>query len=209
MYEWYNTNKEGFNPEPFPSPLELTGKDKDWHDVSVKYARFDIYMKQLAKVSLSNVEMREMLDHDNMFPKRMSPNPYKIFIYTMEQIRDHNETRRLMFQKDLQEFLQLRSPFDDFASLPKSNEGKSDFKESIDICEEKYSTIRSQLTRQGAQAKKWIINEFIRSPDVFLSDAGFFKSAVSEWDKDPCERKKAYNLKRASNSTVRSGSSRK
>ena len=143
-------------------------------------------MKQLAKVSLTDEEMKEMLDHDNMFPKRMSPNPYKIFMYTLEQISDRNDMRRLTFQKDLQEFLQLRLPLQDFATLPKINPGNSTFNESIDICEEQYSIIRSQLIDQGKHASKWIVSKFMESPDVIVSDAEFFKSAIREWSKDPC-----------------------
>ncbi|KAL7427427.1 hypothetical protein ACHAXM_000850 [Skeletonema potamos] len=188
VLEWY---LYGFNDIPIPSPFELTGKDTHWRDVSVKYARFDIYMKQLAKVSLTDKEMREMLDHDSMFPKRMSLNPYKIFIYTMEQVNDRNDTRRLAFQQDLQKFLQLRSPLDDFASLPIINPGNSTFNERINICDQKYSTIRSQLIQQGKQASKWIVSKFVESPDVVVSNAEFFKSALREWGKDSCKKKEA------------------
>lgn len=148
-------------------------------------------MKQLAKVSLTDEEMKEMLDHDNMFPKRMSPNPYKIFMYTLEQMNDRT------FQKDLQEFLQLRTPFPDFAKKPKSNATGSTFNETIDICDEQYSTIRSQLTEQGKKASQWIINEFMESSDVIVSNAEFIKSTLREWGKDPCKRKEAQ--KRANN----------
>ena len=119
----------------------------------------------------------------------------------MEQINDRNDTRRLMFQQDLQKFLQLRSPLDYFASLPVSNPGNSTFNERINICEEKYSTIRSQLIKQGKQAGQWIINKFMESPDVVVSDVEFFKSAIREWGNDPCKKKEA-NVKRAANSTL-------
>ena len=195
VMNWY---RKGFKEKRIPSPFELTGKGTHWRYVSVKHARYDIYMKQLAKVSLTDKEMKEMLDYDTMFPKRMSPNPFKIFLLTIEQINDHNDKRRILFQEDLQKFLKLRSPIQDFASLPISNPSNTTYKERIDICEKKFSTIRSQLIRQGKQASQWIINKFMKSPDVFVSNPEFLTSVIREWGNDPCEKKKM----NAKNSTL-------
>ena len=191
----------GFNEKPIPSPFELTGKGKHWRDVSVKHARFDIYMKQLAKVSLTEKEMKGMLNHDNMFPKRMSPNPYKIFMLTMEQIADRNDRRRMKFQEDLQKFLKLRAPLEDFASLPIRNSSNSTYSERINICDKKFASIRFQLVKQGKQASKWVINKFMKSPDVIVSNPEFIKSTIRDWGSDPCKKKEMI-VKRAGNSTL-------
>ena len=71
-----------------------------------------------------------------------------------------------------------------------SSQKKVTFNETINICDEKYSTIRSELTRQGKEASKWISEKFITSPDVVVSDALFFKSALREWANDPCAKGK-------------------
>lgn len=186
VMNWY---RKGFKEKRIPSPFELTGKGTHWRDVSVKHARFDIYMKQLAKVSLTEEEMKEMLNHENMFPKRMSPNPYKIFMLTMEQIADRNDTRRMKFQEDLQKFLKLRSPIQDFASLPIRNSSNSTYSERISICDKKFASIRFQLVKQGKQASKWVINKFMKSPDVIVSNPEFLTSVIREWGNDPCEKK--------------------
>ena len=177
-------------PKPIPSPLELTGNNK-WQKVSVKYARFDIYLKQLAKTSLTDKEMKEMLNHETMWKKRLSPIPNKVFIYTIDQMSDHNETRKMKWQKDLHTYLQLKAPFDWSMSEEERSSKKKEnvpFNETINICDEKYSTIRSELTRHGREASKWIIEKFISSPDVVVSDALFFKSALREWANDPCAK---------------------
>ena len=179
-----------WKPNSIPSPLELTG-NTNWRDVSVKHARFDIYLKQLAKVSLTGKDMKEMLNHETMWEKRLSSIPNKVFIYTIDQISDRNETRKMKWQKDLRTYLQLKAPFDwsmneeEQSSMEKE---KATFNETINICDEKYSTIRSELTRQGREASKWIIEKFITSPNVVVSDALFFKSALREWANDPCAK---------------------
>ena len=168
-----------------PSPLELTGNNK-WRDVSVKSARFDIYLKQLAKVSLTDKEMKGMLNHETMWKKRLSLIPNKVFMYAIDQMSDRNETRKMKWQKDLHTFLQLNAPFD---WKKRSSKNKVTFNETINICDEKYSTIRSELTRQGREASTWINEKFISSPDVVVSDALFFKSVLREWANDPCKGK--------------------
>ena len=177
-----------WKPNSIPSPLELTG-NANWRDVSVKHARFDIYLKQLAKVSLTDKDMKEMLNHETMWEKRLSSIPNKVFIYTIDQISDRNETRKMKWQKDLRTYLQLKAPFDwSMNEKEHMEKEKATFNETINICDEKYSTIRSELTRQGREASKWIIEKFITSPNVVVSDALFFKSALREWANDPCAK---------------------
>ena len=176
-------------PKPIPSPLELTGNN-EWQKVSVKYARFDIYLKQLAKVSLTDNEMKGMLNHETMWKKRLSLIPNKVFIYAIDQMSDRNEERKMKWQKDLHTFLQLNVPFDwSMNEERQSSKKKVTFNETINICDEKYSTIRSELTRQGREASTWINEKFISSPDVVVSDALFFKSVLREWANDPCKGK--------------------
>ena len=105
---------------------------------------------------------------------------------------DHNETRKMKWQKDLHTYLQLKAPFDwSMGEEERSSKKKekTTFNETINICDEKYSTIRSELTRQGREASKWISEKFITSPNVVVSDALFFKSALREWANDPCKGK--------------------
>ena len=82
---------------------------------------FEVYLKQLAKVSISQVEMNNMMANEKYWPKSIQPNPYKVFIYTTEQLNDKNETRQMQFQLDLQHFLHLKTPLMNFNHMPKSN----------------------------------------------------------------------------------------
>lgn len=68
-------------PGEIPLPTALSGNN-DWRSVHTAFARFDIYLKQLAKVGMNPNEIQEMLVHDKIWPKTLVPNPYKIFIYS-------------------------------------------------------------------------------------------------------------------------------
>jgi len=48
VWEHYSKNRVD---ETVPKPSELTDGTKHWRDVSTAYARFDVYLRQLAKVS--------------------------------------------------------------------------------------------------------------------------------------------------------------
>ena len=107
--------------ETIPSPYDLTNGTLHWRDVSTTSARFDLYLKQLAKVAIDRDEMIEM-QKSNLLPiarggehrLRMSPtlwgrgNPLKIFIYMDEQLKDNDAERDARFRRDLQEFLGTR-----------------------------------------------------------------------------------------------------
>ena len=115
------------------------------------------------------------------------PNPYKVFIYTVEQLNDKNKTRQVQFQTDLQHHLGLETPFLDFDEVPKANVGDSTpYKEHIDICDSQYAAIRDELVQQGRKSRDWIVNKFIKSSDVVVSDKDYFSSALKEWGEDPC-----------------------
>jgi len=170
-----------------PKPRELLKSTKHWKDVSTASARFDAYLKQLAKVPLDENERKTMFD-ERLWPKRIIPNPYKVFIYTVEQLHDENETRQVQFQTDLQHHLGLSSPFRDFNKASKANAAHNtvQYKEQIDICDPQYARIRKKLIQQGRITSEWIINRFIESDDVVVSDKDYFISTLRTWGNDPC-----------------------
>ena len=175
------------NKEPIPLPNDLRNGTKHWLAVSTSHARFEVYLKQLAKVSISQVEMNNMMANEKYWPKSIQPNPYKVFIYTTEQLHDKNETRQMQFQLDLQHFLHLKTPVMNFNQMPKSNvHNSSKYKEHINICDAEFTDIRNQLLKQGVKTSQWIRNKFIMSKDVVVSDKDYFSSILSAWGKDPC-----------------------
>ena len=170
-----------------PSPHDLHGITQ-WRGVSITAAKFDIQLKQLAKVSMSKNEVLDMLSNElDSYELRLSPNPLKVFIYTIEQLEDTNTKRRLQFEKDIQSFLNLQHPLKHFASETKENVNDSSYPESINICDSEYKRIRRKLIRQGIKSSEWIREKFIKSKDVTVSDVSYFESMLKTWSEDPCD----------------------
>lgn len=171
--------------EKIPTPFQLVNGTKDWRDVSTAYASFDVYLKQLAKVNIEPNELKEMINSEQLWPKRISVNSFRIFLYTVEQLHD-NDMRQSQFREDLQEFLRLEAPLVNFNDVPKRNALHSAHPEQIDICEHKYSGLRSELVQRGRRASEWILEKFIGSSDVVVSGREQFSSILREWGEDPC-----------------------
>ena len=68
----------------------------------------------------------------NELDVRISPNPFKVFIYTIEQLEDTNTSRLLQFEI-IQAYLNLQSPLKHFASKPKENVNRASYPEFIDM----------------------------------------------------------------------------
>ena len=130
--------------------------------------------------------MLEMIRSDTLWQKRVSINPYKIFIYTSDQLSDNNDTRQYTFGHDLKEFLRLDTPLIDLRSARKINANTQIYPEYIDICEQKYTKIRKSLLKSGRKASDWILNKFIKSNDVFVSNVDYFQASLRTWGTDPC-----------------------
>ena len=173
---------------PILSPFKLTnGSKKTFDDVHVAHARFDTFLMQFAKVPLTDSELNRMMNSGNMFPKRISPNPFQIFIYTAEQMQHGNTSQ---FGSDLQHFLGLESPLPDLKSEPPKNTGSEHgtFPETINICDAQFEGIRKELLLYGKKSSKWISEKFIGSKDVTVSDKKFFIKTLKSWGDDPCAK---------------------
>lgn len=153
------------------------------------YAKFDAYLKQLMKVPLSAKELNEMLATDAFWEKRTTPNPYKVFLYTSEQLNDKNSTRQSSFRRELQHFLDLDTPLVDFNTMPEMNKHDEVYPEYIDICNATYSRIRLALLQSGKKSGEWILQKFIQSKDVFVGNRDYFVQHLKEWGVDPCKKR--------------------
>jgi hypothetical protein len=186
VYEHYNFPEQ--YPEPIPSPLELNDK-KEWRDVTMAYAKFDAYLKQLMKVPLSAKELKAMMYTDSVWEKRATPNPYEVFIYTSEQLSDKNATRQASFRKELQTFMGLDEPLVDFNTIPNINQHDEKYPEFIDLCNHTYASMKHKLLGEGKKSSAWIVDRFIHSKEVFVGNRGHFVELVRGWGEDPCKNK--------------------
>ncbi|KAL7516637.1 hypothetical protein ACHAWX_001628 [Stephanocyclus meneghinianus] len=180
---WY---PEKYKDSPIPSPFGLNSTHH-WRECSTAYAKFEIFLKQLAKVSLTGDEMLQMLRSDSLWKKQLSVNPFRVFIYSSDQLQDRNKTRQSQFRHDLKEFLRLDTPLIDFNSVPKVNANTEYHPEYINICQPKYARLKNSLLTSGKQTSEWILKKFIKSSDVVVSNQDFFETTLRTWGNDPCK----------------------
>ena len=165
-------------------PIEsLVGKN-EWNGVSTDSARFELYLMQLAKTEMSVADFADMTGRPHLAVK---PNKFKIFLYTLAQMEDETEDRKMSFRQQMRTFLGLDKPMDALVQKNKNQYvGTKSHKETIDICDAKYDSLRTLLIEQGKKSQQWIRDEFILSPDVTVGNKDHFLAMLDTWSHDPC-----------------------
>jgi hypothetical protein len=155
---------------PIPSPESLIGSN-DWVRVSTDTARFEKTLKMLGKASSDD----------------SPPTPFRVFLYTLEQMEDENEDRVRKWREALGSFLELKHQIQPLhAENVNRFQGENGFDETINICDTKYDNLRSVLVENGRESQRWIVEEFLQSPDVTVANAGHFNDLLQQWGLDPC-----------------------
>jgi hypothetical protein len=169
-------------------PVQDLDNTHEWRGLSPVFAKFDLFLKQLGKVSLGPEDTIQLgkAFFSALWDKRVTINPYRVFIYTPEQLSDKNDTRQEEFRTDLQKFLRLEAPIADFNDVPPVNANDKTYPETIDICDPQYKRIKNNLVRTGARSSEWIIDKFIKSKDVLVSGEEYFIENLKLWAVDPC-----------------------
>merc|ERR1719189_1162057 len=91
-------------------------------------------------------------------------NPYKVFIYHLDQFADDNITRSETFRTSFEEYLELKHSSID--KLPENKVHHEKEEGEIDICDEKFDDLREQILVNARIASTWIKEKFIQSDDV-------------------------------------------
>jgi hypothetical protein len=125
-------------------------------------------------------------------PTIITPQPNPIFLYDTAQLSDSNTTRLEGFLQDLQHFLGLTQPL----PTPLHEKPGRKYKttktqrtidnKKIDICEARYKKQRRTIKLMGAQAKSWILEYFLSSPTVYVSNEDHFRVIVGTYGENPC-----------------------
>ena len=161
---------------------------KAWRELSTSYAKFEVFLMQLAKVDLGMQELSSMVTSDRLWNKRITRNPFKVFIFELEQMSDANEPRGAQFRRDLSQFLGLEAPLADFRNVIGGRGQSTRYAEQIDICDQQHDGLRKQLLENGRKTAAWIRDRFLLSDDVVTSSNGdHFKSLLGTWGVDPCK----------------------
>eukprot|EP00591_Stephanopyxis_turris_P016179 CAMPEP_0195540934 /NCGR_PEP_ID=MMETSP0794_2-20130614/50824_1 /TAXON_ID=515487 /ORGANISM="Stephanopyxis turris, Strain CCMP 815" /LENGTH=454 /DNA_ID=CAMNT_0040675013 /DNA_START=453 /DNA_END=1817 /DNA_ORIENTATION=- len=164
-----------------PRAEDLIGdQSHSWNKLYTEVARFEMFMKQLAKVDVSAEELKEM----KKLGLKMVPNPYKIFLYNVDQLGDKNEERSSQFRSDLQEFLGLK---ESIPPLPEHNVNHESFPEYLDVCDDEHKEFRELMMSQGNETARWIRDEFMKSLDVVVGGKDFFLELLETWGSEICQ----------------------
>jgi hypothetical protein len=121
----------------------------------------------------------------------LSPN--KVFLIEISQLsttNDKDKTER--FSTGLKDFVGLQQ---DMPPMPHKIPGKKfdnatqviKNQRKIQICNEEYSNTRKHLMELSIQTHHWLMESFLKSPDVVVSDRRDFEEAMKPWLSDPCD----------------------
>lgn len=142
--------------------------NETWTSLSADSARYEQRLKYLGKTQTT---------------EGISATPFKVFLYTIEQMQDANDDRKASFRDGLRSFLDLEEPIE---MLPRSNHVVADFDETIDICDEKYNYVRNILIENGKETQRWIREELLKSPDVTVANEEHFHELLQTFKSDLC-----------------------
>ncbi len=146
-----------------PAPNKLISPDS-WKGVTTDGSRFDMALMQLGKVELGPNDLMLLGEHR----RRVIPQPsLKIFLYTIDQLKDEDEERSRIFHRDLQRFLGLE---EEIEHIPVSNKNhftrENKYPETINICSKKYNKLRSELVMNLKLSYRWIRSKFVDAEHV-------------------------------------------
>lgn len=161
-------------------------------------ARFHIAMSRLGKTPMNTTGEMKLLNYQ-LLPIHNLSN--KIFLMEIGQLSVNNQTIADQFVTDLEIFLNLRRENyenNDQSALPRLTnhtprhyiDPKLNIEEVssniIDICDSNYDDLRKILLNIGSDASRWIVEYFIKSESVYVSQREVFKELLLKWTEDPC-----------------------
>jgi hypothetical protein len=165
-------------------PDILEGRTKPWKGMSPYSVRYELFLQQLDKVNLTATELVDLQQYPEL---SVQPNPFRVFVYALEQLEDADMDRNAFFRRDLADFLHLEQ------SLPEVGHeninrftGAAAHPETIDICDASFQHVRQQMVNDATVSARWIGERFINAADVTVSNRDHFLAALEDWKKDPC-----------------------
>lgn len=180
------------------------------HDegVCTDHAHFALWLYKLGKtfgMPTTEIESTIRKTHEYAAEHESILSQNKIFLVEMSQLTDQDWFRQEVLLEDLAAFLDLKHPFQN--GIPQAHPApgvdNQDIrnKRKIDICQDQYTTLREELMQAARESSLWIREQFLKSPDVFVSSPDYFEKAILSWMDDPCDvrTKKEFDTKTIEN----------
>lgn len=167
----------------------LSGNSPPWKGVSMASVRFEIFLQQLGKTTLTAEDFAELSKYTDFgYELAIKPSNFTVFLYTVDQLEDSDATRTGQLLMDLQAYLGLSSPIPPFGHENKNHAvGDAAYPQSISICDPQYAVIRLQLIKNGVQTANWLRDHFLQSSDVVVANPEHFVETLKAWGADPCD----------------------
>lgn len=182
--EIYERNLYGI--DPIPSFSELMESKLSWKGVSLASVRFDLFLMQFGKTNVTSDDMNTLSQQN--YELAIKPSNFSMFLYSVDQLEDTDETRSEVLRVELQKYLGLNLPIEPFGHENKNHAvGTTGHAESINICDQEYAPIRKQILEYGEKSAAWLRDHFITSPDVIVANKEHFVESLESWGVDPCD----------------------
>jgi hypothetical protein len=118
--------------------------------------------------------------------------PNKVFLFEMSQLSSTDQAKMDRLRSGVKDFVGLQQ---DMPPIPHRIPGKKFDNATqaiknqlkIRICDEEYVAIRKHLVELSVQTYHWLLESFLQSPDVVVSDRRDFEEAMRPWLGDPCD----------------------
>ena len=191
--------QNGVDIVPFEKIQRINFKESKM--VYFNRARYHDALANLGKTKLSSEEEWQYFSKDFRLKIEKKRNTTgertpalhrnKVFLYDIEQLSDKNEARLSQFLLDLKNYLGLTRDLPPPIKQVPGREISAEIQEQrsslkINVCDEKYAEQRQLLVKYGTQAQAWILDYFLASPDVMVSNPNHFRKVLESYQHDPC-----------------------
>jgi hypothetical protein len=164
------------------------------HGVCTHRAGFHVQLARLGKTPRNNGELDLMPSCTHRDLRRFKFTG-RVFLYELQQLNESNETRAIMFRRDLKTFLYLKEELPPMVWHRSGHKIKTSKRlrelnaKTLNICDPEHNSLRKVLMTHAINASKWIRLHFLPVSDVHVSSPVYFYELRRNWSVDPCAKK--------------------
>jgi len=167
--------------------------------VCTDHSNFAAWMYRMGKTIgafPTDVEKQLLKDKSTTFTEKAqvrTRNP--VFVVELTQLIDTDHERKQQLKNDLQLYLGLTQPLSENPIAVPGKKWSSEIQaikdqRKMNICDTVYDELRSELMRLSRLSCQWILESFVQSNDVFVSNPEYFEQVMLKWMDDPCDERR-------------------
>jgi hypothetical protein len=203
----YNFRTQNFGLDTqLPHPDQLIGKcTAGRYNTCTQKGDFAFHLYKLGKTDFEHPTDLERKLQERWHPSNNSSSqiqqqlrsepvrtPNKVLLFEMSQLSSKDPAKMDRLRSGVKDFVGLQQ---DMPAIPHRIPGmKFDNatqaiknQRKIRICDDEYVLVRKHLVELSVQTYHWLMESFLQSPDVVVSDRRDFEEAMKPWLSDPCD----------------------